>query len=210
MLRVTGDCHNKINELLSIIPENGVMLQIGDLSFQYDFLDSVSSNKFRFFCGNHDNIDKAYNYPHCLGKFGYHLFGGVAFFHLSGAFSIDWQMRIKHEQKTGEKVWWENEQLSYKELEQALEMYSQIKPDLVIAHDAPRSVVRKVFDGNILKGFGYDPDTFTTHTSEALETMINIHKPKTFIHGHYHKNVKTIIDDVEYICLDELNYIDIG
>ncbi len=207
-LRLISDVHGHHEQYLELIHNVDYSLQLGDFGFDYTVLTQVDPKRHRIFKGNHDNHDDN-RWPHFLRRFGYNFFGGICFFHVSGAFSIDWKQRVDYDQLNNTKSWWENEQLSYKELEQAVHAYEVIKPDLVITHDAPREASRTMFDNRVLKNFGFNPDTFTTHTSEALQAMFEIHQPSRWFFGHFHKNITKEIKGTTFRCLAELNYVDL-
>lgn len=208
MLRVIGDVHGKINQYKQLIHNIDYSIQVGDMAFDYSSLiDDIDPIYHKFIKGNHDNHDEFS--PHCLPKYGYVIHGGIEFFYMQGAFSIDWQDRLRYDQLHNTKSWWHTEQLSFHNLEKAVELYQLIKPDLVVTHEAPRSVVEHFDSRNALVHFGYDPDTFTTHTSEALQAMLDINRPARWFFGHYHNTKKMNIGGTEFTCLDELNYEDI-
>lgn len=208
MLRIISDVHGKHEQYLELIHNAEYSLQLGDFGFDYKVLDEVDPNCHKILKGNHDNHDDS-RWPHFLRKFGYSFFGGCEFFHMQGAFSIDWRERVLYDSINNTKSWWANEQLSYAELEEAVELYRLIKPDLVFTHDAPRSVVKVMFDSKVIQKFGYNPETFTTHTSEALQAMLEIHRPKKWKFAHYHKTIKMVIEGTEFSCMHELGYEDL-
>jgi len=207
-LRIIGDVHCHFDQYLEVIHNAEYSIQIGDFDFDYSRLTEVDPKKHKIIKGNHDNHDDN-SWPHFLTKFGFWEHGGHSFFHMQGAFSIDWKQRVEHEMLLNNKVWWPNEQLSYHELTNAVELYKWAKPDLVITHDAPREIVNTMFDSRVLQNWGYDPATFTTHTSEALQEMFEFHQPKRWFFGHYHKTRTLEYKGTTFQCLAELNYMDI-
>jgi hypothetical protein len=209
MLRLIGDVHGKHDQYMNLIHNIEYSLQVGDFGFNYNVLNSVSPINHRIIAGNHDNHDICNDFPHFLPKFGYSILGGISFFHVQGAFSIDWRERVAYDQLNNTKSWWENEELTYRELQEAIDLYEKIKPEIMVTHEAPRSVADFFGKASAIIQFGYDPDKFTTRTSEALNEMLNIHKPFIWAFGHYHKSRELMKDKTRFICLDELNYLDI-
>lgn len=209
MLRIIGDLHGKHDQYLHVIHNAKYSVQLGDCGFNYKVLeDEVDPDHHKFLKGNHDNHDA---YPiHCLPEFGYTNFGGLDFFHVQGGFSINWKVLQLTDLIDGTKSWWENEQLSYDKLVAAYEMYKLIKPDLVLTHEAPRSIVQYFSNTGPLIKFGFDPEKFSTNTSEALQAMLEYHRPRRWFFGHYHVTRTKAIDGTVFQCLDELNYMDIG
>ena len=76
-----------------------------------------------------------------------------------------------------------------------------MKPEIVISHDCPASVVPEFMtnDWKLEKSF----------TGLVLNTMFEIHQPKTWIFGHHHNSKTVTKNGTEFICLDELSYMDI-
>lgn len=187
MITLISDVHGKYDRYLKICEENEYTLQIGDLGYSYEALKLIDSNKHKFIAGNHESHDICYNLPHCLGRFGKSSLNGVNFFFVSGAFSIDKTVRTRnHHFGYWPKTWFENEELSYQEGLQCLELYGKLKPDILISHDAPRFWANEIGNPDVLRNFGFTPETFTTSTSELLNQLFEIHVPKLFFCGHFH------------------------
>jgi len=206
-LRIISDVHGKIDKYLQRIEGADASVQLGDMScLNYNHMDKLDYGRHRFFKGNHDNYDLCCEYD--LGDYGTTTLGGVKFFFCRGAFSIDWKQRQYHEQITGDKVWWKQEQLSQQELEEMVEAYTKAKPAIMISHTCPDSIAKK-FDGTTLKHFNYNPDTFTTPTQQALQACIEIHQPSLYVFGHFHSDRIIQERNTTYICVGELSTIDI-
>jgi hypothetical protein len=47
-----------------------------------------------------------------------------------------------------------------------------------------------------------------TPTQELLQQMLDIHKPKIWCHGHYHRHYKLIYKEVNFMGIGERQYID--
>jgi hypothetical protein len=128
----------------------------------------------------------------------------ASIFYLSGGFSIDQKFR------TPGMDYFTDEELSQSKLDEAIECYAEFKPDYVISHEAPRSIIHNFGNPRILASYGFNPDTFTTRTSEALQTMFEIHQPSGgWIVGHYHRSWQGIINGTHFRCLAELETFDI-
>lgn len=195
MITVIGDVHGKYDRYHKIIrrtEDHPYTVQLGDFGFRYDTLDNVDSTKHLIIPGNHDNYDRCYNYPHFLGDYGYTTLNNVEFFYYRGAYSIDRQYR------TIGIDWWEKEQVSIDQFMEARELYIEIKPDLVITHDAPESIVPYLLPpGSRL---------YQNTTGWALNELFNIHQPKRWRFGHFHKSWNMTINGTDFRCLNELEY----
>jgi hypothetical protein len=190
---IIGDVHGKLDQYISLVKEQDRSVQVGDMGFNYQELSQLNHKNHIFIPGNHDNYD---NLPlHALGDFGHHTTFPVPFFYVRGADSVDKQYRLPY------ISWWPNEQLSYSEGQDCLNLYEMIKPDLVISHDCPLSVLK------CLHARLFSPNG--SFTNQLLDEMWNIHQPNKWIFGHHHMDVSIKLDDTEFICLDELSSLEI-
>ena len=209
-LRIISDIHGKYLEYINLLSDCEYSLQLGDYGFDYNFMiNGTYHDKHKMFPGNHDNYDKVFDFPGCLGKFGEFDINSVKGFFISGGFSLDWKWRLETQIKTGQKIWWDQEQLSHDEMTEALTLYKKVKPNFVITHSCPFSVARALGNPCILEDFGYNPGTFTTNTQELLESCFNVHQPKLWIFGHFHFNKDKMFGDTRFICRPELGWTDV-
>lgn len=211
-VRLISDVHGKYDRLVPLLNFNqfDYIVQLGDLGYNLNILSMFDSDKLLVCFGNHDSHDIRSFYPHFLPDFGYNTLGNFSFFHVSGAFSIDWQLRQK-KYFSGEwtQTWFPEEELSILELNEAVKLYSRHNPDIMLTHDAPRSIANIIGNKDFLRNWGYNPDTFTTRTSEALQAMLDIHRPKLWVFGHFHVNFDETINGTRFICRKELGYTDL-
>jgi hypothetical protein len=163
---------------------------LGDCGFDYTTLDNVEPDKHKIVGGNHDNYDRIINIPHYLGDFGHSCLNGINFFFYRGAYSIDRQYR------TVGIDWWEQEQVSIDQFMKARELYREVKPDIVLTHDCPDEVSFR-----LLKP---DQRKYENLTGWALQELFNIHQPKKWRFGHYHKSWNMNINGTDFRCLNEL------
>jgi len=211
-LRLLGDCHGRLDDYIEICKDaenQGLLtLQLGDLhtsEFAVPYIKLKLPNwkdYHRYLFGNHDFHPNRSDM--CLGDWGW-IDWGYKIFYLSGGFSIDWEYRQKHMPGT----WHPEEELSSDSLRQAVQLYEGVKPDLVLSHEAPREVANMIGNPSFLRNWGYDPETFTTRTSETLQAMFEIHKPKAWYFGHFHVSKKLNLHGTDFQCLKELEYVDI-
>jgi Icc-related predicted phosphoesterase len=173
------------------------------MGFDYSQIACVDPVKHKFFGGNHDNYDTIGALQRSLGKFGNVNVGGLSFFFIRGAFSIDKYFR------TPGYDYFYDEELTSQELEDAKRLYCSIKPDLVLTHDAPRAIVDIISSPGALVAFGVNPETFQTRTQNALQDMIELHQPKKWVFGHFHQSVVVKYKGCEFQCLNELETLEI-
>jgi len=209
-IRIVGDLHQKYSEFCKIADDDLPIIQVGDFGYDYSILKHFHEDSLRIIFGNHEHHVDRFVWPHFLNSYGEVEFHGLKFFYVGGAFSIDWKLREKYRvEGVWPRTWWQEEELSYNELQKAIDLYIQVKPKIVITHEPIRTVAKITGSDDFLRNWGYDPKTFTTRTGEALERMFDAWQPKIWISGHMHKKWSRIINGTEYISLGELEYIDI-
>jgi predicted phosphodiesterase len=197
-ITIIGDVHGKYDRYHKIIRQTEYVpysIQIGDFGFKYDTLKNVDSTKHLIMPGNHDNYDICYNYPHFLGDYGYTSLNRIEFFYYRGANSIDRQYR------TIGIDWWEEEQVTIDQFMKARELYRQTKPDIVITHDCPEQIAIQMLEPN--------GKIYQNITGWALQELFNIHQPKMWFFGHWHKSRQIQYGNTKFVCLDELETYDL-
>lgn len=220
ILRLIGDVHTRYEEYCDALEGADYSLQVGDFGIlyhdleQYDYLiDSIDEMgvdfaKHRAIAGNHDNYQKdSENYyakqSIFLGNYGVHKIPGFPdIFYVRGAWSIDHQLRKNNDFRTGRQSWWEEEEMTRQELEDAIALYKEVKPSIVVTHDAPHEVTPNVTNADFVRNFGYEEPNIRTKTNMALQVMFETHQPKLWVFGHFHRRWKGIIRGTEFHCLD--------
>lgn len=208
--RVTGDVHGHTKQYANMLLEDEVpySVQIGDMGFHYKDLDVLDSERHKFYGGNHDNYDFYDWNLYSLGDYGEVNLGPLDFFFIRGAFSIDVKYRLERQAKHGIISWWDREQLNKKEMQSAYNAYKKAKPNIMMTHDCPIDVSKRIGSAGALKAFGFDPETFTTATQELFDRCFEEHKPDIWVFGHFHMDLEFDIDGTTFICLDELSSMD--
>ena len=200
-----GDLHGLFYDYRQILKnlKPAMSIALGDIGIGFDPNKELVLNDIpgihKILRGNHDSPTEFRKHPNNIGDYGIlhgEFIDGLfdKLFFLSGAWSID------KEQRTEGIDWWADEQLSYEELSDAVNLHNKEQPDLVIAHDCPTSVLLLMHPYNVIP----------TRTSQALDIMIQNHKPSYFIFAHHHKSWRKNIDGCLYICLNELEFLDIS
>ena len=218
-LRVIGDCHGCINnrnrlpnkpsyiEICQQLYPQDYSVQLGDMGFDYTSLQVLNPNQHTFFFGNHDNLDTYYDCPNSLGNFGNVGLGPFEFFFVRGALSIDKKARIQHEAITGQKSWWQGEELSIVEGLDCLDCYETFLPKVVMSHDCPYIISQMIGNPDMLQAFGWKRNHISA-TQELLQQMLDIHKPDLWLAGHYHINRKIQYQGTTFIFIGERDFID--
>lgn len=196
MITVIGDVHGHYAQYERTARKRENTVQLGDLGFKYGCLNNLDPEKHKIVAGNHDNYDIINEYAHYLGDYGNCSLGGVNFFFYRGAYSIDRQYR------TVGIDWWEQEQVSIEQFMKARELYRETKPQIVITHDCPEKIALMLLDPG--------QPIYQNTTGWALQELFNNHQPKLWLFGHYHRSWTKVIDGTKFICLNELETIDLN
>lgn len=192
-ITILSDVHGKYRRMHEIIREKDkheYIVQIGDLGFDFSTLDNVDPNKFKIVGGNHDNYDKIIHIPHYLGDYGYTELNSINFFWYRGAYSIDRQYR------TIGIDYWSDEENNIETFMKARELYREVKPDIVLTHDCPETIVYQMLEPN--------QRIYQNITNWALQELFNIHQPKRWFFGHHHQSRTIQYGDTKFVCLNEL------
>jgi len=205
--RFIGDIHGKWESYLSnhIMYNCEKSVQIGDFGVGFNSIHQHTDMiKFqhqhpshRFIRGNHDDPAK------CISLMpGYITDGFIEdnVMYIGGAWSID-----RHHRTEGVN-WWADEELSYSQFNQLIEIYEFMTPDIMVTHDCPSSFSKHHL---VDAGRGLGTVHYPSITGEAFEAMLTIHQPKIWIFGHWHVDLVLKVGDTTFICLDELSYLDV-
>jgi len=194
-MMVIGDVHGKVNKYKEIIDQTEQSIQLGDFGFHgsHDWHKlNVDGSKHKILFGNHDCYPYI-NEEYSLGDHSCLYLENTKIFTVRGALSIDKYRR------THGVDWFSNEELSYAEANRAIEDFVKFKPNIVLSHDCPSSVAQRLF--------GY---TDHSTTSRNLQYMLDEFPPDLWIFGHYHRSIVETKFKTKFICLSELETIDIS
>lgn len=142
-------------------------------------------SNFKFIRGNHDKPSLCRKHPNYLGDYGY--IEKADLFYVSGAESIDRDMRIPG------ISWWEDEELSYEELQKVIDLFAKTKPKYVISHDCPQHPQHVPYCG--FHGSG--------RTGQALWRCFEMHHPLVHIYAHHHVTKVTQVGKTKFVCVGE-------
>jgi hypothetical protein len=214
MIHFIGDTHGKTERLVKIVDHlaPAPTFQLGDmgLGFKGVFLPHLRDT-FYFGRGNHDKPSTCREHPNYMGDYGFKEVEGRNMFFCWGAYSIDHEWRRQRMSVTGEELWWPDEEQSPEELEKAVALYKERKPDLVITHEAPQEVARQLLTALIVGGnrdaayFNSKFGCVESRTASALQQMFVIHQPRNWVFGHYHVDKLLEVKGTNFRCVAELS-----
>lgn len=199
-----GDIHGVFGELDKAMRRHKPnakwdrLYQVGDFGLGFPEYTDLSTGKpfcgdpesfdprIRWIRGNHDNPEQCRKYPGYMGDYGVEKDTGI--FYVSGAFSIDRDFR------TIGRDWWPDEELSYQDLQKAIDLYIETKPNVVMSHTAPEEITQRLMKGAHKRYSGQRTET-------ALQTMFRYHKPKLWVFGHWHVVWDVNVEGTRFVCL---------
>lgn len=220
-MRIVSDVHGNLKRYKSLAEGSPYSLQIGDLGFTYTYKKLLGDKDFdvsrhKYFAGNHDDYDfckrglDANTYSRFsqfnLGDYGMRSHGGLDFYVIRGAFSVDWMYR------TMGLDLFANEEFELTQHDAIIEDFVKAKPDIVFSHECPQSVgyggSRLLKGPDILVRLGYNYDTFSTKTGILLQKMFEAHQPKEWLFAHYHQNWEDTVNGTRFRCIEAEGYVD--
>jgi hypothetical protein len=151
-----------------------------------------------FFRGNHDNPEYSRRSKHYLGDFGSREIDGLRVFFVSGALSIDRDLRIEG------LDWWPEEELSMAQLYEAIDAYIEYKPDVMLTHDGPDIATDALKRRHFLH-----KERRPSRTAQALNAMFEQYQPKHWVFGHWHVRHRETINGTDFRCLDAMGWCQI-
>lgn len=191
-MRFIGDTHGKFKEYENIVKDCAASIQVGDFGAGFRPIPDVGT-KHRFIRGNHDNPALCLRHPNWIKD------GTVEdeIFFLGGGFSTD------RAERTEGLDYWKDEELSIPELYDAYDVYVATKPKIVVTHECPYGIAGDFFHNPTKRWLN------PSRTSQALQSMWEVWKPKLWVFGHWHQPRDRLVDGTRVICLGELEFLDI-
>ena len=201
-----GDVHGKFDDYYQLIEHHKMdcSCQLGDMGLgfgpvlrrrQLSIENRVVWPNHKFIRGNHDNPEACAKYGNFLDGFGYNPLNRM--FHITGGATVSFDRWHRTE---GIDIW-EDEELSYKQLKDAIELFGHSKPEVVVSHDCPSNILPLVLPRGSL------PET--NRTAQAMQAMFDIHRPLLWIFGHHHTNSWNGIGKTMFRGLGELDWINV-
>lgn len=204
IIKFIGDVHVKYPQYKKIIKSCSNSIQVGDMGV--GFLRPIGGElkpyanpphklmkdgNHRFIRGNHDNPAVCKRHSQYIPDG--HFENGMMF--IGGALSIDKAWRVEGES------WWADEELSYSELNELIDKTVRLQPKIMVTHECPESIA-----GYVLPAYRQD---FPSRTRQAFDSLFQLWKPKIWLFGHWHVSFNQEIQGTRFICLNELECVDI-
>ena len=212
MLVILGDVHNRftdLNLIFSKLPdEDNIAICCGDLGFFPNIhvtqgVDTIDTSRCKlYFCpGNHEDWDSLdqlapdYKITEIYSNVFYCPFGSILslpeygnFLFCGGAESVD-----RHRRTPGYD-WFAQEGISNKDIAH-LPDPTKIPIDTVISHTAPVACILYL---NLPRVYN------SQSSSEALNLVYDIYKPKTWYFGHFHRPKTFKVEDTLFHSLGHI------
>ncbi len=205
LTRLIGDKHGLWNDYQLVIQGVEKSIQLGDfgIGFAGDYWhdrvnDTIGNTGHRFIRGNHDDPKK------CKEMLSWIPDGTIEndVMMIGGAWSIDADYRSPGID------WWRDEELSESELAALHDVYTTVRPRVMLTHDCPTLAAYYMFIRAGLRTYGGSTLTLT-RTGEAFQKMFEAHQPEYWYFGHWHHTKRMQIDKTVFQCLGELDYMDV-
>jgi hypothetical protein len=203
--RIIGDIHGYLHDYEILLAGQDRSVQVGDFgigfagSYWHDKVNDLHRNtNHRFIRGNHDNPGMC---PEMVGWIPDMTVEGDVMY-VGGAWSIDWGSRVD-----GVNWWSQTEELSPRELYEAISVYEKAKPRVMITHDCPTEAATHMFFKTGLAPSGPNGQ-IQTRTAAAFQTMFEIHQPDFWFYGHWHFTRELDLNGTHFHCLGELDFVD--
>ena len=202
MTRFIGDVHGHWVRYLNAIYGCDDSIQVGDFGVGFpvygkmdvppkiDVPPIIEHGNHRFIHGNHDD---PYLCKELAGFIPDGTVEGDVMFH-GGAYSIDKSTR------TPGLDWWPDEEASYADLVRFIGKYEEVKPRMMVSHDCPDVITDELFPFKLPIG---------SRTRTAFSECFRIHQPEIWVFGHWHESRDKVIDGTRFICLNQLETIDL-
>ncbi len=208
VIRLIGDAHGLFKRYRNIIRSCPRSIQIGDMGIGFIKYGGMNHGAFsqnppfyamaegnhRFIRGNHDN-------PNVCRKHKFWIPDGTVednMMFIGGAVSIDREFRIR------DYSWWHDEEPSIAELLTMVDVYRMTKPEIMVTHEVPESIARIMCEAS-----GSPKFDDGSRCRQAFQSMFEMHQPKLWLGGHWHRSFDQIINGTRFIILNELEWMDI-
>lgn len=208
-LTVISDVHGKFDEYLKIAQNCEASFQLGDFGFADTWnklhYSGLSPDDHQVLAGNHDPYDFAPKSPFYTGNYGMMHLGGVEFFYIRGGLSIDRLYREVNRLNGSGRSYWTQEELSFAQMLDCVDLYRSCKPDIVVSHVPPALFIPELTSSDkMLTDFGFH-EGFRENTALLGDALLDIHIPKLWTSGHMHRSLTShTLNGMKFVSLAEL------
>ena len=184
-ITIIGDVHGKTKQFFDICNKVQTdIIQLGDFGFYEEYLQLIEfAETFPFDIyivqGNHDYRGKLPELPDnlcILNDYGCIYNNKIGY--VSGAFSIDKSRR------TEGIDWFNDEELSISDLNNASYYFETLCPKLMITHSVPTSIVPKLL---------HKHSSIKSRTQQGLQGIYEHYVPNLWLCGHFHRKSMGIL-----------------
>lgn len=189
-----SDVHANWDTYTKLCEQHEHTVQVGDFGMGFErpphrVVPYLSKNH-RFIRGNHDDPAKCKAHPNYIPDGTIEILGSTKVMFIGGAWSIDRALR------TEGLNWWSDEQLSYMQFQDLIDIYKDEKPDMMVTHDCPTDFARKFI-------LGAHKPSYPSTTGSAFQVMRQIHQPKIWVFGHWHLDIDIEFEGTRFLCSKE-------
>lgn len=211
-----GDVHGGWDDLynaLDRIPEDAMVIQVGDFGFYpWALVNLALDRPVHFVDGNHEHfpfLQERVNFsdpaPQIVRDFPNLIYlprgltlniEGVVFGFMGGANSVDRKARQSAALFNEQPETWFPQEIPT-EVEHA-RLLCAPRLDVIVSHDAPA----EAYDGGYIPLNGrWKADDYDRLNRGRLQTLLEMKKPESWVHGHFHNRYRAKIQGCDVVGL---------
>lgn len=179
ILKFVGDIHGQYQHLIHHANNDPEIqtIQVGDFGFGFVEVPELPNN-VSMIRGNHDDLQLAVKHPQWIPDGT--LINNVLY--IGGGYSIDRKLR-----NMGTDLF-EDEELSYQELNRIIDKAIVSKPMVIVSHECPPVALSSY--------------NSPSRTANALQEIYKMAPPKLWVFGHWHRPYIEKIGETLFICVN--------
>ncbi len=196
-----SDVHGNWDVYERICSQYENTIQVGDFGMGFENyiphkIPYLSQNH-RFIRGNHDDPAKCKAHPNYIKDGTIEIIGSSKVMFIGGAFSIDRNRRMEG------RDWWSDEECTYGDFQEFIDIYEAEKPDVMVTHDCPADFAKRFL-------LGAHKPSYRSVTNNALEVMHHMHKPDMWFFGHWHTDLEMEYNGTMFVCRRDTSKVNDG
>ena len=115
----------------------------------------------------------------------------------------------RHDARTLARLARIDAELSNSDLNEAIALYRDTRPKLVISHTAPSEGAKEILKDLNGRYFLNKHGDVESRTSRALQEMFEAHRPSMWYFGHFHINRELLIGETKFRCFAEMGGLEV-
>lgn len=209
-----GDIHGEfraLQELLKRVPADASVIQVGDFGiWPHKLKEWVDPGRpIMFLDGNHDApidlVTGEWKNAQYLPRGTVLELGDSVVLTCGGATSVDRTWRGHRSLES--HGWFEEEEVTERNIHDALRNLAGRKPGLMITHTPPERIIKRNFPPEGLLMFGHDPTTWRDLSAINIETLWDAVGNPPLVCGHMHRSL--VVGNVRILDINEVYIVEV-